>query len=249
MFDSNRVRRLWPRVQRPPGVPRLRRSPRWHRGVSRRRRSWRSRARSPRQARRARLRRLRAGSVRRGVRRPRPRHAGDRRAGRRAGAASGAHRAALARLAAHPRVGGAPRLAIGHCFGGLAALELARSGAELRAAVSFHGGLATRAPARSGEVRARILACTEADDPFCPRDQRAAFEDEMTAAGPTGSTTSTRARSTASPCPGSIPRRTRTVRITRSPISARGAPCSGCSTKWRPDRAGAGAPDVGAGLG
>jgi dienelactone hydrolase len=91
-------------------------------------------------------------------------------------------RAALQRLTAHPRVDGAPAAAIGHCFGGLAALELARSGAELRAAVSFHGGLTTRDPARSGEVRARILVCTGADDPFCPRDQRAAFEDEMTAA-------------------------------------------------------------------
>jgi dienelactone hydrolase len=34
---------------------------------------------------------------------------------------------------------------IGHCFGGLAALELARAGAGVRAAVSSHGGLATRA--------------------------------------------------------------------------------------------------------
>jgi dienelactone hydrolase len=92
-------------------------------------------------------------------------------------------RAALARLAAHPRVEPARLAAIGHCFGGLAALELARSGAELRAAVSYHGGLATREPARAGEVRARVLACTGADDPFCPRDARIVFEDELTAAG------------------------------------------------------------------
>lgn len=91
--------------------------------------------------------------------------------------------AALALLAAQPNIGTARTLAIGHCFGGHAALELARSGAELRAAVSFHGGLATREPARPGAVRARILVCTGADDPFCPRDQRATFEDEMTAAG------------------------------------------------------------------
>lgn len=72
---------------------------------------------------------------------------------------------------------------IGHCFGGLAALELARSGAELRAAVSFHGALTTHTPARPGEIRARVLACTGADDSFCPHDQRTAFEAEMTAAG------------------------------------------------------------------
>jgi len=72
---------------------------------------------------------------------------------------------------------------VGHCFGGLAALELARSGAEIRAAVSLHGGLRTREPAAHGTVRARVLACTGAEDPFCPPEQRAAFEGEMTAAG------------------------------------------------------------------
>src|SRR4051812_9566826 len=39
--------------------------------------------------------------------------------------------------------------AIGHCFGGMAALELARSGAAVEAVVSFHGSLTTRAPARA----------------------------------------------------------------------------------------------------
>jgi dienelactone hydrolase len=73
--------------------------------------------------------------------------------------------------------------AVGHCFGGLAALELARSGAAVRAVVSVHGRLAAVDPARRGEVQARVLACTGADDPFCPREQRLAFEDEMTAAG------------------------------------------------------------------
>jgi dienelactone hydrolase len=73
--------------------------------------------------------------------------------------------------------------AIGHCFGGLAALELARSGAAIDAAVSFHGALTTRAPARASEVRARVLVCTGAEDPFCPPDHRAALEAEMTAAG------------------------------------------------------------------
>jgi dienelactone hydrolase len=73
--------------------------------------------------------------------------------------------------------------AIGHCFGGLAALELARSGAAIHAAVSFHGALTTRAPARASEVCARVLVCTGAEDPFCPPDHRTAFEAEMTAAG------------------------------------------------------------------
>jgi dienelactone hydrolase len=70
---------------------------------------------------------------------------------------------------------------IGHCFGGTAALECARSGAEIACAVAFHGGLATAAPAE--RIATRVLACCGAEDPFCPREQRAAFEDEMTAAG------------------------------------------------------------------
>jgi dienelactone hydrolase len=72
--------------------------------------------------------------------------------------------------------------AIGHCFGGLAALELARSGANVRAVVSFHGRLTSMAPAKRGDIQAHVLACTGADDPFCPRDQRAVFEEEMSGA-------------------------------------------------------------------
>lgn len=91
--------------------------------------------------------------------------------------------AALAALAARDDVDPARIGAVGHCFGGLAALELARSGADVRAVVSIHGNLATRAPAKPGDVRARVLACSGADDRYCPRDQRVAFEHEMTAAG------------------------------------------------------------------
>ena len=71
--------------------------------------------------------------------------------------------------------------AVGHCFGGLAALELARTGVAVRAVVSLHGGLATSAPATA--IAARVLAVCGAADAFCPPEQRAAFEAEMTAAG------------------------------------------------------------------
>jgi dienelactone hydrolase len=72
--------------------------------------------------------------------------------------------------------------AIGFCFGGLAALELARSGAQVRAVVSFHGGLTTSAPAEPGKVKAAVLVCTGAADPFVTREHRNEFEDEMTRA-------------------------------------------------------------------
>src|SRR5476651_1543020 len=80
-------------------------------------------------------------------------------------------RAALATLAALPQVDTNRLGAIGFCFGGSVALELARDGADLKAVVSFHGVLATRSPAASGKVKASVLVCTGADDPLAPSEQ------------------------------------------------------------------------------
>jgi dienelactone hydrolase len=91
--------------------------------------------------------------------------------------------AALGALAALPQVDPTRLGAIGFCFGGSTVLELARTGADLKAVVSFHGVLTTTAPAAAGKVKARVLVCTGADDPLAPADQVAAFEDEMRAAG------------------------------------------------------------------
>lgn len=74
---------------------------------------------------------------------------------------------------------------IGYCFGGTMALEAARSGADLRGVVSFHGGLSTPAPAQPGAVRAAIQVHHGADDPFVPADEVAAFRAEMEQAGAT----------------------------------------------------------------
>jgi dienelactone hydrolase len=88
-------------------------------------------------------------------------------------------RAALSALAGLPQVDAGRLAAIGFCFGGSVVLELAREGADLKAAVSFHGVLATKIPAAPGEVKASVLVCTGADDPLAPADQVAAFESEM----------------------------------------------------------------------
>src|SRR2546429_7236215 len=90
-------------------------------------------------------------------------------------------RAALETLAALPEVDASRLAAIGFCFGGSVVLELAREGADLKAVVSFHGVLATKMPAASGQVKASVLVCTGADDPLAPPDQVAAFENEMRA--------------------------------------------------------------------
>jgi dienelactone hydrolase len=91
-------------------------------------------------------------------------------------------RAGLATLATLPQVDAGRCAAIGFCFGGSVVLELARAGADLKAVVSFHGVLATKLPAQSGQVKASVLVCTGAEDPLAPPDQVAAFEDEMRAA-------------------------------------------------------------------
>ena len=89
--------------------------------------------------------------------------------------------AAMQALASRPEVDPARIAAIGFCFP--MSLELARSGADLRAAVGFHTCLATKAPVPPGTIKARVLACIGADDPFISGDERAGFEAEMRAAG------------------------------------------------------------------
>jgi dienelactone hydrolase len=73
--------------------------------------------------------------------------------------------------------------AIGYCFGGTLAFELARGGADLKAAVGFHAGLGTVRPEDARNIRGKILALIGADDPIVPPEQRLAFEEEMRAGG------------------------------------------------------------------
>jgi dienelactone hydrolase len=86
---------------------------------------------------------------------------------------------ALAAFTARPEVDASRIAAIGFCFGGTMALELARGGADLRAIVGFHSGLATLRPQDAANIRGRVLVCIGADDPGIPAEQRAAFEAEM----------------------------------------------------------------------
>jgi dienelactone hydrolase len=73
--------------------------------------------------------------------------------------------------------------AIGYCFGGMGALELARSGADIAAVVTFHGALSNPTPADATNIKAKILALHGADDPFVPAKEVAAFEEEMRQGG------------------------------------------------------------------
>jgi dienelactone hydrolase len=88
-------------------------------------------------------------------------------------------RAAVDTLAAQPLVDKARIGAIGYCFGGSTVIELAFSGAEVLAVVSFHGGLDGLRLQDAKNAKAKILACTGADDPLVPLADVKALEEAL----------------------------------------------------------------------
>jgi dienelactone hydrolase len=91
--------------------------------------------------------------------------------------------AALAAVKLMPWVDNSKIAAIGFCFGGLCSLDLARTGADIKGAVSFHGLLAAPDNLHGNAIKAKILALHGRDDPLVPVEQVLAFEQEMTDAG------------------------------------------------------------------
>lgn len=69
--------------------------------------------------------------------------------------------------------------AIGYCFGGTTALELAYSGANLAGIVSFHGGLVNPQPQEAEKIKAKLLVLHGADDPFVPPAQVDSFHNSL----------------------------------------------------------------------
>lgn len=92
-------------------------------------------------------------------------------------------KAALGVLTANPTVDPKRIAAIGFCFGGTAALELARAGEDIAGVVGFHAGLSTSQPQDAANIKCPVLICMGADDPIIGADQRQAFAEEMTAGG------------------------------------------------------------------
>jgi dienelactone hydrolase len=74
-----------------------------------------------------------------------------------------------------------PRLiaAVGYCFGGAMALELARTDVPLRAAVGFHPGFVRPRLDGTSKITASVLMVCGADDPVVSAQDRALFEEDM----------------------------------------------------------------------
>ncbi len=88
-------------------------------------------------------------------------------------------KAAYDELAKQPNVNPTKMAAMGYCFGGTTALELARSGADLVGTLTFHGGLSTPTPADAKNIKGRVLALHGANDPFVNEKEVSDFQKEM----------------------------------------------------------------------
>jgi dienelactone hydrolase len=87
--------------------------------------------------------------------------------------------AGLETLAAQPEVNKDKLAAIGFCYGGKVVLDLARSGAALKAVATFHANLSPKAPAEEGKVQAEILVLHGEADSMVSLDDVAQFRQEM----------------------------------------------------------------------
>lgn len=86
-------------------------------------------------------------------------------------------------IAALPGVDPARIGALGYCFGGQCVLELARSGADVKATVAYHGLLRTHAPALPGMIKGHVAAWCAGRDPYVPLEDIDGFRKEMGDAG------------------------------------------------------------------
>lgn len=73
--------------------------------------------------------------------------------------------------------------AIGFCFGGLCALDLARTGINIRGAASFHGLLTPPGNTADIKILAKVIVFHGWDDPMAPPEDVEALGRELSAAG------------------------------------------------------------------
>ena len=90
--------------------------------------------------------------------------------------------AALNEIKKHPRVDASRVGAIGFCFGGSMVLNAVKTGEDLKAVVSFHGGL-EGVPPQKDKLKSKILVCHGGNDSFVPQAQVDAFKKQMDSVG------------------------------------------------------------------
>lgn len=88
-------------------------------------------------------------------------------------------KAAYELLAADKRVESSKIAAMGYCFGGTTALEMARIGLPLTGVISFHGGLSAVKPEDAKNIKTKLLVLHGAIDPYVPAAELAQFQKEL----------------------------------------------------------------------
>lgn len=92
--------------------------------------------------------------------------------------------AAMKAFVANKMVDATHVAAIGYCMGGTVALELARTGADLQAVVTFHTStLVAKNPDDNKKIKATVLVCHGGDDAFLAPDEVDNFQKQLKAAG------------------------------------------------------------------
>lgn len=91
--------------------------------------------------------------------------------------------AAFKQLTTQPNVDASKIAAIGYCLGGSTALQLAYTGADLKAVTTFHAGLPTPTDAEAKAIKAKILVCHGGADKFIPEKAIKDFRAALDAAG------------------------------------------------------------------
>ncbi|MCK4494507.1 MAG: dienelactone hydrolase family protein [Methylococcales bacterium] len=89
-------------------------------------------------------------------------------------------KAALQALKCTPWADETKIVAMGFCFGGLCVLDLARTGADIKGVIAFHGLLGAPDNLQKSFIRAKVLVLHGADDPMNPPETVMAIQKELT---------------------------------------------------------------------
>lgn len=90
--------------------------------------------------------------------------------------------AAIAKIKQYEQTDPTTIFAIGYCFGGSMVLNSAKLGSELKAVVSFHGGL-KGVPANKDLLKAKILVCHGGNDKFVSEEEVNTFKHQLDSIG------------------------------------------------------------------